>query len=248
MLDRLNSLLHGLLRRRRVEQNMEQELRSHIELYSEDLIAEGLSPEEARRRARVEFGTLGAVKDECREAMGLHIFGLLARNLVYTLRLLRRSPVFATSIIATLALCIGANTALFSVVDAVLFRPLPYPQPDRLAQVTMHFENARGEGDQMAQTGGVWEGVRDRPPTWTRPSLLNRQAASTSRWTIELNSCNSNVFRQASSVFLESNRHWEGVSPRRKIARAGRPWPYSVTAHSAGSSTAIRPSRTAELH
>ena len=154
MLDRLNSLLHGLLRRRRVEQNMEQELRSHIELYSEDLIAEGLSPEEARRRARVEFGTLGAVKDECREAMGLHIFGLLARNLVYTLRLLRRSPVFATSIIATLVLCIGANTALFSVVDAVLFRPLPYPQPDRLAQVTMHFENARGEGDQMAQTGG----------------------------------------------------------------------------------------------
>jgi len=157
----LKSLSRAVFRRSRLEEEMDSELRSHIELYSEDLIAEGLSPNEARRRARIEFGTVGAVKDECREAIGLRILGVLGRNLVYTMRLLRRSPVFATSIIATLALCIGANTALFSVVDAVLFRPLPYPEPDRLAQVTMHFESVRGEGDQVAQTGGVWEGVRD---------------------------------------------------------------------------------------
>jgi hypothetical protein len=140
---------------------MESELRTHIELYSEKLIEQGLPPEEARRRARIEFGTLGAVTEDCREAIGLRLVGLFGRNMVYTMRLLRRSPVFTTSIIATLALCIGANTALFSVVDAVLFRPLPYPQSDRLAQVTMHFENDRGGGTQVAQTGTVWTAVRD---------------------------------------------------------------------------------------
>ncbi len=160
MLDRLNSLLRSLFDRSHVEKDMDSELKSHIELYTEDLIAEGLSPEEAARKARVEFGTLGAVKDECREALGLRFFGMVARNFVYTLRLVRRNPVFAASIIVTLALCIGVNTALFSVVDAVLFRPLPYPAPERLAQVTMHFENEQGEGSQVSQTGSVWEGVR----------------------------------------------------------------------------------------
>jgi predicted permease len=79
----------------------------------------------------------------------------------YALRLLRRSPSLSAIIVVTLALCIGANTAIFSVIDATLLRPLPYPQPDRLASVVTHFRDHGAEGDGAGQTGATWELVRD---------------------------------------------------------------------------------------
>src|SRR5437016_7815495 len=79
----------------------------------------------------------------------------------YAVRLIRRTPLVSTIIILTLALCIGANTAIFSVVDATLLRPLPYPEPDRLALVATHFRSSRAEGDNTGQNGRTWEAVRD---------------------------------------------------------------------------------------
>jgi predicted permease len=79
----------------------------------------------------------------------------------YAMRLIRRTPLVSTIVILTLALCIGANTAIFSVVDATLLRPLPYPEPDRLVQVATHFRSARAEGDNYGQNGRTWEAVRD---------------------------------------------------------------------------------------
>jgi hypothetical protein len=80
------------------------------------------------------------------------------RDLRYAVRILLKSPGFTATAALTLALCIGANTAIYTVVDRVLLRPLPYPQPERLAQVMTHFE--RGD-EQGGQTGGAWEALRD---------------------------------------------------------------------------------------
>jgi len=82
------------------------------------------------------------------------------RDFRYAIRVLLKSPVFAVTAILTLALCVGANTAIYTVVDRVLLRPLPYPEPDRLAMVTTHFE--RRGNNEVGQTGGIWEVLRDR--------------------------------------------------------------------------------------
>src|SRR3954462_11764474 len=82
------------------------------------------------------------------------------RDIRYAIRLLARSPVFAATAIVTLALCIGAHTAIFPVVDRVLLRPLPYPHPERLAMVMTHFD--RHGNDEYGQTGGIWAAVHDR--------------------------------------------------------------------------------------
>src|SRR5258706_5878200 len=80
-------------------------------------------------------------------------------DLRYAVRVLLKNPAFTLTAVLTLALCIGANTAIYSVVDRVLVRPLPYPQPERLAQVITRFE--RAGGGQIGQTGGTWEVLRD---------------------------------------------------------------------------------------
>ena len=79
----------------------------------------------------------------------------------YAVRLIRRNPLVSTIVILTLALCIGANTAIFSVVDATLLRPLPYPEPDRLVLVATHIRSSRAEGENYGQNGKTWEAVRD---------------------------------------------------------------------------------------
>src|SRR5882724_13114938 len=82
-------------------------------------------------------------------------------DLRHALRIARRSPASTTIIVLTLAICIGANTAIFSVVDATLLRPLPYPEPARLARIVTHFKEQGMEADQTGQNGRAWELIRD---------------------------------------------------------------------------------------
>jgi len=119
-------------RRAAFERDMQDEMRIHLELYQADLRRRGLSEEEARRRAFADFGSPEARKDECREAVGLRLFDELRGDVAYALRLLRRSPSFTIVALLSLALGIGANTAIFSLIDTVLVKTLPVQDPERL--------------------------------------------------------------------------------------------------------------------
>jgi predicted permease len=127
-------MCRALVGRRRFEDGMRDEMRFHLEQYARDLVRGGMPPDEAAWRARREFGSLDNVKDDCRQARGLRLFDALQRDVRYAVRLLRKTPAFTVTALATLALCLGANLAIFAVVDAIL-RPLPFPDPDRLVRV-----------------------------------------------------------------------------------------------------------------
>jgi predicted permease len=114
------------------EKRLDAELRFHLEQQIADYVATGMTPEEARHRARLEFGGLDQVKEECRDVGAGRFVESLIQDVRYGLRQLRRNPGFTAVAVITLALGIGATTAIFSVVNGVLFSPLPFPRPGRL--------------------------------------------------------------------------------------------------------------------
>src|SRR5260370_7353271 len=127
-----------LRRRKHFEDNMDAELRFHIESYVADLIRSGLNPADAERRARIEFGSVEAKKDECRQAWGLQRLDELRADLRLSFRTIRRNPGFAAIAIVSLALGIGANTAIFGVFDAVMLLLLPGPDPVHTHFLRLH--------------------------------------------------------------------------------------------------------------
>jgi putative ABC transport system permease protein len=138
----LRSFVTGLVRRHRVEDDLSEEIAFHLEARVDDLTRCGMSPDEARRRARQEFGSLERYKEEVRSARGLRLVDELRSDLLYGWRALRRSPGFTIVAVASLALGVGANTLVFSLLDATLLRPLDLPDSDRLVAIwTVPTEN-----------------------------------------------------------------------------------------------------------
>jgi predicted permease len=135
--------LAGSLSGRQRDGDLAEELDSHIQMLAEENIRRGLPPEEAHRRARITFGSVESTKESYRGQYGLPVFESIARDLRYALRGVRRKPGFAAVATLSLALGIGANTAIFSLIDAVLLRPLPVPDPGRLVAI-YHRDLSRG--------------------------------------------------------------------------------------------------------
>jgi len=121
--------------RRNWERNMDVELRFHLDQQIQEYMDQGLSRAEAERRARREFGDLEVAKDECRDQRPAEWLNHIARDVRHAGRSLSKSPGFAVAVVGTLALGIGATTAIFSLIYSVLLKPLPYPQSERIFSV-----------------------------------------------------------------------------------------------------------------
>jgi predicted permease len=135
MLDDLRFRFRALLRRDAVEEELEEEIRFHFDREVEKRMRLGMNEQEAKRHARLVFGGHEQVKEDCREARGTGFIELSLQDAKYALRQLRANPTFALVMILTLGLSIGANSAIFSVIDGVLLKTLPYPHPERLVRL-----------------------------------------------------------------------------------------------------------------
>src|SRR5688500_12653006 len=129
-----NRLLGSLFGRRQ-ESDLAEELDSHIQLLAEEDIRRGLPPEEAHRRAKLKFGSVESTKESYRDQRGLPVLDATIQDLRYALRGIRKNPGFAAVAILSLAIGIGANTAIFSLVNAVLLQPLAFKEAQRIFAV-----------------------------------------------------------------------------------------------------------------
>src|SRR5271168_1030977 len=135
VLDSLRFRIATLFRRSQLNAEMEDELRSHIQHRADDLERSGLSRTEAERRARIEFGGYQGFKEECHKAAGGTLVESLLQDLRLALRLLRKSPAFTAVAVVTLALAIGANAVVFSVLNALVLRPVNVPNGQNLYMI-----------------------------------------------------------------------------------------------------------------
>jgi predicted permease len=139
--------LPDIFRRRKIYGDLAEEMRIHLEERTEQLISEGMSRKEAQQAARRAFGNPTLIEERSREVWQLPVVESLGRDLKMVFRRLRKSPGFATTVILTLAIGIGANTAVFSVVNSVLFKPLPYQDAEQLVAVRLIAPGAAGLAD-----------------------------------------------------------------------------------------------------
>jgi len=155
----------SLFRARDLDAELEDELRFHLESRIEQGLARGLTPDEARRAAIIKLEGIEQQKEACRETRGIQWIDHLARDVRHGARVLRAHPGFTLAAVLSLALGIGANTAIFQVIDAVRLRHLPVPHPEALAEVQIIGGN-RGfgisDGGAAQVTYPLWEQIRDQ--------------------------------------------------------------------------------------
>jgi predicted permease len=176
--------LWGLPHRNREDREFSEELQSHLEMHIDENIRSGMSPKQARREALLKLGGIEATTQAYRDHNTLPFFETLWQDLRYALRQLRHNPGFTVTVILTLALSIGANTAIFSLVNSLLLKSLPYPHPERMGAIYTRVTGTQSWDERHHVDGEQWELLRDQVPALmsaisaTRPSGVNLESAS----------------------------------------------------------------------
>jgi predicted permease len=147
----------GLFRTERQEQELAAEMESHLQMHSEDNLRSGMTPEQARRDAILKLGGVEQTKQAYRERFGVPWLEMLCRDMGYGIRILRKNPGFAIISILVIAIGIGANTALFTVVRSVLLRPLPFRSPDRLVMIYGQNDLKRADSENTVAAGDFYD-------------------------------------------------------------------------------------------
>jgi len=153
--------LGGLFGKERQERELAEEFESHLQMHIEDNLRRGMTAEEARRDALIKLGGLESAKERYRDRRGLPGMETLLQDIRYGARMLRKNPGFSAVAVLTLALGIGANTAIFSLLDSVVMRFLPVEKPEQLVQITRRGPEPGHEGV-PSFTNPIWEQVRDQ--------------------------------------------------------------------------------------
>jgi hypothetical protein len=136
----IRALFSNLFHKQQAEADLDDEIRAYVDAVADEKIAEGHSPAEARRTTFAEFGGVEQVRQAVRDGRAGAGLERFAQDIRYGIRQIRRNPGFTLTAILTLALSVGANTAIFSVVNALLLRGLPYPHPERLGTIFTHID------------------------------------------------------------------------------------------------------------
>jgi predicted permease len=180
----LKSAARNLLRKQQVESQLDDEVRAYVDLVTQEKIAAGVSASEARRTALVDFGGVEQVKQAVRNHRAGVGLELLGQDIHYGLRQFWRNPGFTVTVVLTLALSVGANTAIFSLVNALLLKSLPYARPDRMGSIYTRITGPISSDERHHLNGEQWELLRDNVPALvsavssTRASGVNLQAGS----------------------------------------------------------------------
>ncbi len=181
---RVRSAQRNLIHKRQVEDQLDDEVRVYVDLVTDEKIAAGMSAAEARRTAIAEFGGIEQVKQAVRDDRSGAKLELLWQDARYGFRQLRRNPGFTLTVIVTLALSIGANTAIFSIVNALMLKSLPYSHPERMGTIYTRVQGPRSWDERHHVNGEQWELLRDNVPaviaavSSTRASGVNLRSGS----------------------------------------------------------------------
>ncbi len=174
----------GLARRNSEDQAFAEELQSHLQMHMDDNIRFGMTPEQARREALLKLGGIEATTQAYRDHNTIPFFETLAHDVRYSFRQFRHNPGFTATVIFTLALSVGANTAIFSLVNALLLKSLPYPHPERMGVIYTRVTGAQPRDERHHVDGEQWELLRDEVPalisaiSGSRPVGVNLESAS----------------------------------------------------------------------
>ncbi len=160
----LKSAARNLFRKQQVESQLDEEVRAYVDLVTQERIAAGISPSEARRTALADFGGVEQVKQAVRNHRAGVGLELLGQDIHYGLRQFWRNPGFTVTVILTLALSVGANTAIFSLVNALLLKSLPYARPDRMGSIYTRITGPVSTDERHHLNGEQWELLRDNVP------------------------------------------------------------------------------------
>ncbi len=179
---RVKSMLRNLFRKNHVESQLDDEVRAYVDMLADEKIACGMSPTEARRTALAEAGGMEQVKQAVRDHRAGAGFEILWQDVRYGWRQLRRNPGFTVTVILTLALSVGANTAIFSIVNALMLKSLPYPHPERIGVIYTRIRGPIATDERHHVNGEQFELLRDHVPALisavssTRSSGVNLEA------------------------------------------------------------------------